>query len=203
MQKYLQIIIVFFILCALTRVCDAKREHLIQGRTMGTTYHITVVTGNFKGISGLKEKIDVRLEDINRVFSTYLEDSEISRFNALNKADEKFRVSDDFIQVMKVGRKIHQLSEGAWDGTVNPLVDLWGFGPTQREPKVPAAGAIKERLDSVGFDRIQIIAPNFIVKNSARITLDLNSIAKGFAVDQVSQLIAAGGIENYLVEIGG
>ena len=134
MKKFVSTIFVLLILF-LPATSDAKREHLIQGRTMGTTYHITVVTDNLKGVGGLKEKIDVRLEDINRVFSTYLEDSEISRFNALNKADEKFRVSDDFIQVMKVGRKIHQLSEGAWDGTVNPLVDLWGFGPTQREPK--------------------------------------------------------------------
>ncbi len=202
MKKFVSTIFVLLIL-SLSATSDAKREHLIQGRTMGTTYHITVVTDDLKGVGGLKEKIDVRLEDINRVFSTYLEDSEISRFNALNKAAEKFRVSDDFIQVMKVGRKIHQLSEGAWDGTVNPLVDLWGFGPTPRETRMPAASAIKELLQSVGFDRIQIIAPNFIVKNSARITLDLNSIAKGFAVDQVSQLIAAGGIENYLVEIGG
>ncbi len=202
MKKFVSTISVLLILF-LPVTSDAKREHLIQGRTMGTTYHITVVTDDLKGVGGLKEKIDVRLQDINRVFSTYLEDSEISRFNALNKAGEKFRVSDDFIQVMKVGRKIHQLSEGAWDGTVNPLVDLWGFGPNPGEKKMPAAGAIKERLDRVGFDRIQIIEPNYILKNSARITLDLNSIAKGFAVDQVSQLIAAAGFENYLVEIGG
>ncbi len=197
-----QIILSIVILLVATGV-EAQKEHLIQGRTMGTTYHITVVTGYFKGISGLKQKIDARLNEINHVFSTYINDSEISRFNALNKAGEKFRVSDDFIQVMKVGRKIHQLSEGAWDATVNPLVDLWGFGPTPRETKMPAASAIKERLQSVGFDRIQIIAPNFILKNSARITLDLNSIAKGFAVDQVSRLIAVSGFENYLVEIGG
>ena len=181
----------------------AQKGHLIPGRTMGTDYHITVVTAYDRVISGLKEKIDARLNEINHVFSTYQKDSEISRFNALNQAGEKFQASDDFIQVMKVGRKIHQLSEGAWDGTVNPLLDLWGFGPTRREPKMPAASAIKERLQSVGFDRIQIIEPNFIVKDSARITLDLNSIAKGFAVDQISQLIAASGFENYLVEIGG
>ena len=202
MKKYSNLITLFIILL-LPIGSEAKREHLIQGRTMGTTYHITVVTDDLKGVGGLKEKIDMRLEDINRVFSTYLEDSEISRFNALHRAGEKFRVSDDFIQVLKVGRKIHQLSEGAWDGTVNPLVDLWGFGPTPREPKMPAASAIKKRLQTVGFDRIQIIAPNFILKHSARMTVDLNSIAKGFAVDQVSQLIAASGFENYLVEIGG
>ena len=197
-----QIIISLVILLAAAGV-EAQKEHLIEGRTMGTTYHITVVADSLKGVGGLKEKIDARLAEINHVFSTYTNDSEISRFNALNKADEKFQVSDDFIQVMKVGRKIYQLSEGAWDGTVHPLVDLWGFGPTPREPKMLAANAIKVLLQRIGFDRIQIIEPNFILKNSARITLDLNSIAKGFAVDEVSQLIAASGFGNYLVEIGG
>ena len=114
-----QIIISFVILLVATGV-EAKKEHLIQGRTMGTTYHITVVTGYFKGIGDLKEKIDARLNEINHVFSTYISDSEISRFNAFNETGEKFQVSDDFIEVMNVGRNIHQLSEGAWDGTVNP-----------------------------------------------------------------------------------
>lgn len=200
-----QIIFLFALLFVATGGCDAKREHLIQGRTMGTTYHITVVTGYFKGIGGggLKEKIDARLDDINRVFSTYIKDSEISRFNALRAAGEKFQVSPDFIQVMKVGRKIHQLSESAWDGTVNPLVDLWGFGPAQRQPQIPPAAEIKTRLSRIGFNHIRIEEPNFLVKNLPAVTLDLNSIAKGFAVDQVSTLIAVAGYENFLVEIGG
>ncbi len=202
MKKY-SFLIILFIILFLPPVSEAKREHLIQGRTMGTTYHITVVSGYFKGISGLKEKIDARLNEISHVFSTYMSDSEISRFNALNKAGEKFRVSNDFIEVMQAGREIHRLSEGAWDATVNPLVDLWGFGPTPRKPQMPAASAIKAQLQHVGFDRLKIIAPNFILKDSARLALDLNSIAKGFAVDQVSRLIAANGFENYLVEIGG
>jgi thiamine biosynthesis lipoprotein len=205
MKQVHKIIIVFSILFALNGVCEAKREHLIEGRTMGTTYHITVVTGDAKGFGGgeLKEKIAARLGDINRVFSTYIEDSEISRFNALNKAGKKFRISDDFIQLMKVGRKIHQLSGGAWDGTVNPLVELWGFGPTQRQTQIPPASEIKALMQNVGFEHIRIEEPNFLVKNRAAATLDLNSIAKGFAVDQVSQLMAASGFEDYLVEIGG
>jgi thiamine biosynthesis lipoprotein len=202
MKKYSQFIIVSIILLIATGV-EAQTEHHLEGRTMGTSYHITVVTGAPEGISGLKEKIDRRLEAINQVFSTYIKDSEISRFNALKRAGEKFRVSDDFIQVMKVGRKIHQLSEGAWDGTVNPLVDLWGFGPTQRQPRIPPEAEIKDMLQNIGFDRIQIREPNFLVKNLATLTLDLNSIAKGFAVDQVSTLVAANGFKNYLVEIGG
>ena len=192
-----------FIILLLTIDCEAKRAHLIEGRTMGTTYHITVVTDDLKGVGGLKEKIDMRLIDINMVFSTYLKDSEIRRFNALSKAGERFQVSDDFMQVMDIGRKIHQLSEGAWDATVSLLVDLWGFGPTQRQPRKPSLSEIKTRMQQVGFDRIRIEKPHFLIKNLGTVTLDLNSIAKGFAVDQVSALIASAGHKNYLVEIGG
>ena len=204
MKKY-HLFIILFIILFVTASVEAQKEHLIQGRTMGTTYHITVVSGYFKGIGGggLKEKIDARLDEINRVFSTYIKDSEISRFNALTKAGEEFRISDDFIQVMKIGRKIHQLSEGAWDGTVNPLVELWGFGPTRRETRMPPENEINALLPNIGFDHIQIVEPNFLVKNLPSVTLDLNSIAKGFAVDQVGKLIAASGFENYLVELGG
>ena len=202
MKKYLQFIIVLIILLITTGV-EAQTEHLIAGRTMGTTYHVKVVTDAAESVNGLKEKIDRRLDAINQVFSTYIPDSEISRFNALKAAGEKFPVSDDFIQVMRVARKIHQLSEGAWDGTVNPLVDLWGFGPTQRQPQKPPAAEIKARAQKIGFDRIRIAEPNFLVKILATVTLDLNSIAKGFAVDRISGLVAAAGFENYLVEIGG
>lgn len=176
---------------------------MLEGRTMGTTYHITVVAGSSRDLGGLKEKIDARLEEINRAFSTYIQDSQLSRFNAWSRVGEKFQVSDDFIKVMKIGCQIYRLSEGAWDGTVKPLVDLWGFGPNRRETKMPAAGDINALLPQVGFDHIEVIEPNFLVKNLAAVTLDLNSIAKGFAVDAVAERIAAAGFKNYLVEIGG
>ena len=202
MNKFIPIIFVIIML-SLPATSGAKREHLIAGRTMGTTYHIKVVSGASERINGLKEKIDARLDAINHVFSTYIKDSEISRFNAFNSAGVRFPVSDDFIQVMKVGRKIYRLSEGAWDGTVNPLVDLWSFGPNRRQPQKPPANQIKALMQNIGFDRIRIAEPNFLMKNLATVTLDLNSIAKGFAVDRVSGLLAAGGYKNYLVEIGG
>jgi thiamine biosynthesis lipoprotein len=202
MNKLIPIIIALMILI-LPATSDANHEHLLEGRTMGTTYHITVVAGASQDLGDLKEKIDGRLDEINRVFSTYIKDSEISRFNAWSRAGKKFQVSDDFIKVMKAGRRIYALSEGAWDGTVNPLVDLWGFGATRREIRMPAAGEIKALLPEIGFDRIEVKEPNFLVKNPASLTLDLNSIAKGFAVDEVARLIAAAGFKNYLVEIGG
>ncbi len=202
MNKFLSIILVLVTL-VLPTSSDANREHLIAGRTMGTTYHIQVVTDAAEKVNGLKEKIDRRLDAINQVFSTYIKDSEISRFNAFGVAGEKFAVSDDFMQVMRAAGRIYRLSEGAWDGSVHSLVDLWGFGPTQRQPQKPPAAEIKALMQTIGFDRIRVAEPNFLVKNLASVTLDLNSIAKGFAVDQVSKLAAAAGFTNYLVEIGG
>ncbi len=202
MKKYPQSIILWIILFITTGV-EAQQQQLIAGRTMGTTYHITVVGGVAEGLKDLKQIIDRRLDAINRVFSTYLKDSEISRFNALKRAGEKFEVSDDFMQVMRVARNIHRLSQGAWDGTVNPLVDLWSFGPIRREPRMSPPDAIKTLLPKVGFERIQIVEPNFLVTDAPTVTLDLNAIAKGYAVDEISLLIAAAGFENYLVEIGG
>ena len=170
---------------------------------MGTTYHITVITGYFQGIAGLKAKIDARLDEINRSMSTYRQDSEISRFNRFKQAGRKFKVSNDFFQVMQAGRAIYRLSEGAWDATVKPLLDLWGFGQAGPKNKVPPQTEIDALLPDIGFSNIETPAPGFLLKKRAGVTIDLSSIAKGFGVDQISDLLRNEGFENYLVEIGG
>jgi thiamine biosynthesis lipoprotein len=202
MKKY-HYIALWFAFLLMSFGCEAKKEHLIQGRTMGTTYNIKVVTGYFQGVSGLKEKIEKRLNEINQSMSTYIKDSEISRFNDLGRAGVKFKISDDFFQVAQVGQKVYQLSEGAWDATVNPLVDLWGFGRAERETKIPPKSKIEALLPSIGFENIEIITPGYLIKKHASVTLDLSSIAKGYGVDQVAAVIRKQGFKNYLVEIGG
>jgi thiamine biosynthesis lipoprotein len=203
MSKFIQIITIAIALTFLSPACEAKREHVIQGRTMGTTYNVKVVTGYFQSISGLKEKIDKRLEEINRSMSTYQKDSEISRFNRFKKVGQKFKISDDFFQVMRAGQKIHRLSDGAWDGTVNPLVDLWGFGRGGRQDKIPPNSEIAALLPDIGFANIDAVDPGFLVKKRAAVTVDLSSIAKGYGVDEVAVLLRHRGYKDYLVEIGG
>ncbi len=183
--------------------CGIQKEVRFSGKTMGTTYHITVITGYFNTPSGLKEKIDVRLEEINRSMSTYRKDSEISRFNEWNRIGEKFYVSEDFFQVMAVAQNIYELTGGAWDGTLKPLVDLWGFGSSKRQQRIPAKAEIQAILPDIGFHHIEISAHRYLVKRNAAVTLDLASIAKGYAVDQIAALIKKEGIDNFLVEIGG
>lgn len=199
--KSIKLIFLFFFIFPLAG-CGLQKEIQLSGKTMGTTYHITVVAGYFFDPGNLKGKIDRRLEEINQSMSTYREDSEISRFNNFPRTGEKFAVSDDFWQVMTVAKKIYELSEGAWDGTVKSLVYLWGFGgPTKY--RVPEKTEIQAQLAAVGFNQIEFSADRCLIKRKTSITLDLASIAKGYGVDQIAALIRKSGIENFLVEIGG
>ncbi|MEJ2658343.1 MAG: FAD:protein FMN transferase [Desulfobacterales bacterium] len=170
---------------------------------MGTTYHIKMVTGMFSHAKNLQEKIDARLEEINQSMSTFRKDSEISRFNSDQNVGEKFRISDDFYNVLIVAKKIYEETGGAWDGTIKPLVDLWGFGNGKIKHTVPEKSQIEALLSKVGFNNIEILPGHYLVKKMASIFLDLSSIAKGYGVDQVAALIRNNGISDFLVEIGG
>lgn len=180
-----------------------RKEHLFTGPTMGTTYNVKVVAGFFQSTAGLSEKITQRLIEINQSMSTYIPDSEISRFNRLAATGEKFAVSKDFMQVMLTAEKIFLLTDGAWDGTVNPLVDLWGFGSGKRRSKPPPPAEIAQRRRAVGFDAIGIVDDRYLVKRNPDVKLDLASIAKGYGVDQIAALLSQSGFHNFLVEIGG
>jgi thiamine biosynthesis lipoprotein len=203
MNRTVKAFIIAIVLCFLFSGCEGKREHLIQGRTMGTTYHIKVVTGYFQSVSGLKEKIEKRLVEINAAMSTYQKDSEISRFNEFNQTGRKFKISADFYRVMEIAQDIYRLSDGAWDATVNPLVDLWGFGRGGAKNKIPPENEISALLSNIGFENIEIQEPRYLIKKRAAVTLDLSSIAKGYGVDQVADTLRKEGFQNYLVEIGG
>ncbi|MGD9367340.1 MAG: FAD:protein FMN transferase [Desulfobacteraceae bacterium] len=182
---------------------DAVKEHRISGRTMGTTYQIKIVTQRSGEMAAVQERINRRLEQLNQSMSTYLKESEISRFNQMKAVDQPFAVSSDFLKVMQAADTIHRLTKGAWDGTVHPLVDLWGFGRSGPIEEVPSRHAIAAALKRVGFNRIEVSEKGFLKKRQPHVTLDLASIAKGYGVDAVSRTVHLMGFRNYLVEIGG
>lgn len=194
---------IVFLICGSFFLGCVDNETVINGRTMGTTYTVKVVTGIFQPQTALKEMIDNRLDEINRSMSTYLADSEISRFNRWVPEGQKFEISNDFMRVMQMAQKIFLLSDGAWDGTVKPLVDLWGFGNAKARSEPPTKQEIEKGLQAVGFSSLQIVDDCCLGKSNPAVSLDLASIAKGYGVDQVAALIKARGVENFLVEIGG
>jgi thiamine biosynthesis lipoprotein len=203
MSNYLKKIAPCLLLLILLSGCGVQKEVVFDGTTMGTTYRIKLIVGYFKSTSGLKEKIDQQLQVINQSMSTYLPGSEISRFNAIDNTQDKLAISDDFLQVMLAARDIYEKTGGAWDGTIKPLVNLWGFGNTRQTQQVPDAVEIKEQLHLIGFQHINIFPEGYLQKKKSTLSLDLASIAKGYAVDRVSRLLQTSGIDNCLVEIGG
>ncbi|MBL6988520.1 MAG: FAD:protein FMN transferase [Bacteriovoracaceae bacterium] len=185
--------------------CIGQRDSVltIKGRTMGTTYIVKYVAQvDIPTNLVLKEKVDEVLVNINQSMSTYINDSEISLFNQ-NYSTTWFNVSKQFIKVLAHAQKISKITKGAFDVTVGPLVNLWGFGPLGSR-KIPNKQQIKNKLKTIGFQKLIINHKKSQVrKRDARIYIDFSAIAKGFGVDQVSQLLEDEGIDNYLVEIGG
>lgn len=178
-------------------------EHLLAGATMGTTYHIKIIAPRADDMGTVKKRIDQRLEQLNQSMSTYRKNSEISRFNRLVGVEKPFAVSADFLKVMQAADAIHGLTAGAWDGTVYPLVNLWGFGRSGPIDVAPSKAAIMRALEKVGFKHLDVSADGSLAKHKSQVTVDLASIAKGYGVDATAELIRGLGYQNYLVEIGG
>lgn len=193
---------VILVMAIIVSGCKGNEPVTFTGRTMGTVYHITIITENSELLSVLPEKITDRLESINTSMSMFDKSSELSRFNASPK-DTRFCVSDPFMKVFRTGQDLYRMADGAWDGTVGPLVNLWGFGPALKTENIPDAEAIEKVLAAVGFDKIKTVDGHCLIKTVDGIQLDFGSIAKGFAVDEIVELLMSRNIHNYLVEIGG
>jgi len=187
--------------------CSKPESQLLQfkGNTMGTYYQIKyVLSSEQMGDKALLEKqlqavVDKQLELVNDQMSTYRPHSELSLFN---KSTNSFEVSDATIKVVKKALEIYQQSGGAFDVTVGPLVNLWGFGPDKKPNKVPSDTLIARTKQQIGSQYLSIEG-NKLVKTKPSLYVDLSSLAKGYGVDSVAELLEAKGITNYLVDVGG
>lgn len=172
-----------------------------SGPTMGTTYTVKFYTTNdVESSRDLKHGVDAALVRVNKLMSTYDPNSELSVFNKL-PANKSSTVSEDMAYVIDKALLISDMSGGEYDVTIGPLVNLWGFGPGKREDKVPTQESIDEAKLRVGYQYLQLDGRRLTKKKD--IYVDLSSIAKGYGVDMVAQVLEASGIESYLVEVGG
>jgi len=171
---------------------------------MGTTYHIIAVVPKQKALpkEKLKQQIDLLLKKINQQMSTYQKNSEISQFNQYPKTDW-FNVSHDFALVVASAQKVSQLSHGAFDISISPLINLWGFG-SKPQTNIPSDKEISTLLQNTGYKHLSVrIQPPSLKKDLLPLSIDLSAIAKGFAVDKVNRYLIEQGYKNNLVEIGG
>lgn len=190
-------------LVALALAACSPKPVQLTGQTQGTTYHITLLPeADTPPSDWLQQKIEQRLGQIDRSLSNYRDDSELSRFNRA-PVETWIDVGSDLYAVVKRSREISAQSDGAFDITVAPLVDLWGFGPAGRHDDIPSAAAIEAARSQVDYRQLDIDPARPRIRKLQPLSLDVNGIAQGYSVDALAELLAAAGVKNYLVEVGG
>lgn len=174
----------------------------LAGPTMGTQYNITLPRPAADlDPEALQAGIDALLARINRIMSTYDPESELSRFNR-NPSTDWVPVSPELLSVVAEALRVSRLSGGAFDITVGPLVNLWGFGPDMGGDALPTEAAIAAARERVGYRKLQS-SGSALKKDRPDVYLDLSAIAKGYGVDRVAAYLETRGVTDYLVEIGG
>lgn len=175
---------------------------------MGTTYSVRVVLpGDLPDVE--REHIDAELADlpqrvldgVNAKMSTYQDTSELSRFNQ-HEETTPFPLSRETLKVMAIAQAVSEQTQGAFDITVGPLVNAWGFGP--EDGGVPSDAALAELLKRVGFRHLAVDAEaGTATKAIPGLYCDLSAVAKGYGVDAVAEALEALGVTRYMVEVGG
>jgi thiamine biosynthesis lipoprotein len=203
MQTFLNIKLLIVVILVILVSCSPAQvqERHLTGATMGTTYNVKFVPVEGINEAKLKKQIDQLLVDINQLMSTYIQDSELSRFNQWSSV-EPFPLSPQTLEVMAEAKRLGIMSNGLLDVTIGPLVNLWGFGPQNRPEKIPTDSLIETTRQQIGLDKLTLGA-SWASKTQPSLSVDLSTIAKGYAVDQLAELLQAHKINNFLVEIGG
>ncbi|MDE9458995.1 FAD:protein FMN transferase [Xenorhabdus bovienii] len=187
----------------LLSACGGPEQQNLSGQTMGTYYSVKYVAdSSIPSPENLQKEIDRLLEEVNDQMSTYRPNSELSRFNQSREVNTPFLVSAATAKVVKEAIRINQLTDGALDVTVGPLVNLWGFGPEGRITKAPTDEELAMRRAWTGIDKLSVEG-NSLIKSIPELYVDLSSIAKGYGVDVVAEYLASQNIKNFMVDIGG
>jgi FAD:protein FMN transferase len=179
----------------------------LSGAAMGTTWHVTYVVpaGYGQDRAAVEQGIIAQLERVEQSMSTWRDSSEISQFNAA-AVGQWFELSADFNTVLAASLDIGSASDGAFDVSVAPLVDLWGFGPARKVAssyQPPPDRAIKNTLAQTGQQYLNLDRVSLRARKQRELALDFSSIAKGYGVDVVADWLLSQQLQNFLVEVGG
>lgn len=195
-RAYLRCLVAVMVVALMSTGCNVDRAHIIEGGVWTTTYRIS-----YSGDATLADSIPVVFAQVERSLSAFNDSSVVS---VVNRSGSGKIIGDDlFVRVFECSRWVGAASGGAFDPTVGPLVDLWGFGRKGRDMAEPSAGAIDSVLCRVGIDECRIDEDHRIYKKSDKTSFDFSAIAKGLACDLVGEMFARNGCNDYMVEIGG
>ena len=199
-------LVILLVAASAYRLWPRHPEHAqteIQGPTMGTTYTVKAVHAEGAiSTAQLRETCEKILAMIDTSMSTYRDDSELMRFNAM-KADQSFAASVPLFAVLDASEKISQRTDGYFDVTVGPLVNAWGFGRNKGEAR-PTAESIALLLQNTGYQKIKLDpVQRTVSKTSDQVVIDLSAIAPGYAADLILDAVLALGATGVMVDVGG
>ena len=203
-ESFTALLLTWFVLVG---SANALQTVEVSGRTMGPIQFKVLVNTKDEApekLTAIKTTVDGSLQRVNELMSTYLEDSDISKFNRSDSTDWQ-SVDSETAKVVARALEISELTEGAFDPTVGPAVNAWNFGPNRKEqPSVPSEKKIGELKSIVGYQTIEVRSePPSIRKQNPKVQIDLSAIAKGYAVDRVGESLSELGYQNYMVVVGG
>jgi thiamine biosynthesis lipoprotein len=184
------------------RETSSQAETLLSGETMGSAWTVKAVGVPPVDAAALQDGIQSRFDAVNLALSTWRADSALSRFNARDDG-EWTDIDPEFAAVLRYALSLGAASGGAYDVTVGPLVNLWGFGPDPRTWRVPEAAAIEAARARVGWRKVEVDAVRDRARKAPGVRVDLSSLGKGRGVDRVAEYLDAHGISNYLVDLSG
>jgi thiamine biosynthesis lipoprotein len=184
------------------RESKAAGETLLAGETMGSAWTVKIAGALPLPAAALQEGIQAQFDAVNLALSTYRPDSALSRFNA----DDRglwLDIDPELARVMAYALSLAERSGGAYDVTVGPLVDLWGFGPVPPTHRVPDAAAIEAARARVGWRKVSVDAARNRARKEPGVRVDLSSLGKGRGVDRAAAFLDSHGVANYLVDLSG
>ena len=179
--------------------CSDTEITKFAGLTQGTSYHISYWSADPVDDKALESMVNARFAGIDKTFSNYRPDSVIENFNNNPTLDSQW-VGDEIVGLFNIAREVSQASQGCYDLTIKPLFDLWGF---QGESlTIPDETTLQAALASIGQAKVEVVDDTHLQK-PANIRVDVSSVAQGYSVEKISQLLEQQNIHHYLVEIGG
>lgn len=190
---------------ATTPATPASTATVLDGKTMGTFWRVSVIGVDEAKAQALRAKVQAQLDADDRLLSTWKNDSALMRFN--HAADTRpWPVSEAMAHIVTLSLRIGAKTDGAMDITVGPLVNLWGFGPDKQPVATPDAQAIAAAKARTGLQHLQVINQSgrqFLQKDIPDLFVDLSTVGEGYAADHLARLMEQEGISRYLVSVGG
>jgi thiamine biosynthesis lipoprotein len=180
----------------------AAQLRRLDGQTMGTTWSVQLVLPSAQSAEQVRRGIQAELDRVDAQMSTYRPQSDLSRFNRA-PAGSWQALPPEFFEVLQHALQLAKDSDGAYDPTVGPLVNLWGFGPDQRPRQPPTAAAIERAKARVGWWKLKLDPVARRAWQPGGVCVDLSAVAKGYGVDQVGRYLQRIGAATWLVEVGG